>query len=310
MTNYTTNLNELQGLTANQLELAREAAIARVKRIAGDKPTRDQFRREYAPIWDIQLKAGALLFLMLFLISGLHIWQYMTDYAMQTYQPVEGAAGLTIPVHMWAFVHQFGGVFISELGIIFFMVWHNKRTHLRASRKWYLRPLSPFILLAIAAAAMVLIANLSNGENSFVAIIPPLFTMGLSIPLETAIVESDKRKAEIDSRYVEALDKWQKAAHNPEDHPEYQGFLYRAVWEKLISYKANAAYADADRAFKMAAVRRELDKDNWTDAGEHPPAAFFRSETHTSDGPAVITVATERPTNGYRREVYLRGESS
>lgn len=264
----TLTLNEMKQLTIDQYERARSRALDRVKARIGEKPTRRMFEREAAPVATALDWIALIVFAAALAISSLHIVAYMGQQAAASWHAPSNDAGIIISPATWAIIHQIGAILLAESAAILFAVMHSMSSQQRQSRKrfrWFSVPL----LLALVAAAFVLIANLSSGVNLLVSIMPPAFTLGISVRLEALIVESIRRRADVDQRYLDAMAIYEAASADPEQHPEFKRLLQQEVWTALVALKTNEAFRDAPAGFKRAAVFREMSRDTWIDSSDH-----------------------------------------
>lgn len=279
--NDTYQLNELRPLSGSQYDAARAEALKRVQSRVGEKPTRSQFKREYGRLMTILDWIALLVFLAAFVVSSTHIIQLMKAEAANSFEGATGA-GIQVSLNLYTYAHEIGLIALAELSAILFLVMHNLG---QESRQW--KHLSIFGVMALAAAVFVFYANVTSGLNPFIAVLPPLFTLGIGYRLEQIVVETMRRRVEIDSKYTEALGMWEAAQHDPTEHPDYLPFLRRAVWEKLVSYKANRDFLDAPPGFKVQAVQRELQRDTWAGDEKIVPIAL---PVHTNGNGKVEAV--------------------
>lgn len=249
-------LTGLKELTGQQYDAAKARAVERVQTLIGDKPTRRQFKREYAPLWTVLDALAGAIFLAALAISSIHILAYSGHEATNSFATVSQQALLGIQINpgLYGVVHQVGFILLAEAAMLLFFVLFRTR---RGSERWL------SLALALMAMTFVIVANLSSGLNAFLAVLAPAFTIGVGFRLEALVAESLRRNAEIDKRYTDALLTWERAQEDITTHPEYTRLLYSEIWDKLTSLKANAEYRDAPKPFRLAAVQRELQRENW-----------------------------------------------
>lgn len=259
----TLTLNDMKQLSIDQYERARSRALERVKARIGERPTREQFKRELGAIATPLDWIALLVFVAALAISSLHIIHYMGENA--AYSPGQ-QSGIIIDNGTWAVVHQVGAILLAESAAILFMTAHSMSAPARASRHWSIRWISIPLLLALTAAVFVFVANLSSGVGLLIGIMPPLFTLGIAVRLEAIIVEVIRRREQVNTMYLDALDVFEQASADPQLHPQFKQFVKQELWAALIALKANEPFRDAPSGFRAAAVARELQRDEWMDA--------------------------------------------
>lgn len=260
MTTY--DLNTLKPLTIDQYDRAKATALQRVTAHIGDKPTRAQYKREFGRLWTVLDVLAVIVFLAALAVSSLHILTWAGKEAATIYDE-SGMSGWTVDSQTFARVHQAGLIALSEASILLFTVMARLyKTRVR----WVL------LALAMGAAVFVFAANLASGIHSYVAVLIPSFTVGISLRLEALLVETMKQRREVDDKYKAALLVWEQSSHDATKHPDYMPMLRRELWEKLVSLKANKDFADAPPAFKGAAVGRELARELWAYEEHTTPA--------------------------------------
>jgi hypothetical protein len=250
------DISKMKELTTAQMDVARENALQRVKTRIGDKPVRSAYRREFGALWTSLDVLALVIFVAALAISSLHILAYAGKEAASSYDRVAAAAllGIQIDSNLYGVFHQLGFIALSESAMLLFFVLYRSG---RGVERWL------SLALALAAMAFVVVANLSSGLNVFLSLLAPAFTIGIGFRLEALIAENLRRNREVDHNYRAALETWEIASVDPAKHPDYRSILAQEIWQKLMSLKANAPYADAPAHIKRAAVHRELAKQSW-----------------------------------------------
>lgn len=290
MTDYT--LSNLKPLTSTQYDAARQKALARVEARIGQKPTRKQFQREYAPLLTVLDVLALVVFVAALLISTTHILQYVQGQAATAYH-FDGD-GINMTLTDFTSVKQIGAIALAEAAVVLFGTMHALTPKRGAS---VLRHVSFPLVIAALSTLFVFVANISGGGDLLFALLPPVTTLGLSLRMESIVSELLKRRIEIDGKYRAALDVWEAASADPAQHPEFQPLLRAEIWSSLSA--RNRDFADAPMGFRRIAVRRELERETWAYSdGEQPPGE--RVNGHWSDAnplaaaPApTLTLATE-----------------
>lgn len=245
------SISNIKQLNSEQYTRCRENALKLVKRRIGEKPSRKQFEKEYAPILTILDKLAFLVFLSSFAISATHIFIFSGEQANTSYVSAVGTIlGVSIPSFLFGITHQLGFLVLSEASTILFATMAS----LAKGREKYL-----LWFLALCAAGFVLMANLNSNLHPFLGVLTPIFTLGTSTKLKTYFVEKIRRNNEIDAKYHEALEQWQIGTSEPEKHPMYKNLFAAELWSKLSSLKANVDWIAADNETKRLAVLREIE---------------------------------------------------
>lgn len=302
--NYT--LNDLKQLTIKQYDECRESALVRVTKRIGNKPTREQFQRELGRLWSELDIIALVVFIAALAVSSIHIITHMGHLADAAYLTaikssevvIEGVppvipdsintAGMVISRDLFVISHQIALIFLAEGSMILFLVMFGM-----SEKDW--RRLV-YLALALLAGMFVLVANWQSGIGPLESLLAPAFTIGIGLKLEHLIVQVIQRKAEVDSRYLAAMAVYEAATQDPATHPDFKKLLWTEIWQKLVSLKANADFADAPVGFKQAAVKRELQKDQWADQEAAPVTEFSPLEEVSSkptDSPFGSTAHTQ-----------------
>lgn len=246
------SLSDLKPLTSAARDDARVRALRRVQKLAGQRPTRAQFTVEHAPLVGVLDWLAGFVFVSALIISSLNIVAHMGRLAAEAYAPAP--AGIAIPRGTATVIFQVASVPLAEFSMIAFLVAFGMT---RGWRRW------AYLLLAVMATIFILSANLSSHVGTFEAALPAAFTIGTGLRLEALLAEQLKRRAEVQTRYREALSAWERAQVDPSQHPAFPALLREELWAKLVSYAANRGFADAPADFKRAAVQREIDAMRW-----------------------------------------------
>lgn len=265
------NVSDLRPLTTLQFDECKDRARKRVERNIGDKPTRKQFVHELGSLWTALDAIALVVFVMALIVSSVHIITHMGKLAAESYSANQ--AGTIITENAYVGIHQWAMIPLAEGSMILFMVMFGLT---RAGwRRWV------YLVLAGGALLFVAVANWQSGIGTLEALLAPVFTIGIGLKLEHLLVQSIKRKAEVDAAYLQALKVYEAATADSTKHPDYQGYLYNEIWQALMKPKGNQWAIEAPAGFKVAAVRRELERDSWVSA----PAVVteFKAETQPTE---------------------------
>jgi hypothetical protein len=242
------NLSDMKQLTSNQYDDARNKALARVQERIGQKPTRKQFKREFAPLSNVLDIFAVIIFGAAFAVSSEHIAHHIDTL-------VTAAASGTIGLH------QVGYILMAEFSMLLFLVMFGIATDWR---RWV------FLALALIALLFLFNANLQSNIGALESVLPPLFTVGIGFRLEYLIVEQLRRRTAIDDKFQAALNVWEAATQDATKHPEFMPLLRTEIWNALVM--KNKAFADSPIVFRRAAVARELERESW--AKDDTPVAY------------------------------------
>lgn len=268
-------LGDMHPLTSNEYDTVKQTVSERILSRIGDKPSREQFRREYGSVWNTLDIALIIVFIGALAISTQHIFDYVSSIAGNHYLSAPFTTGLRLP-HFWAVsIQQIGALLMAESAMIAFFTYWRVDTHNDTSARKYTHLL---LWLALASAGYVLYVNtfgvgLWYDPTSWLA---PAVTIGIGVRLEQIFSELIQRTAELDQRYTSALSVWERATEDMTTHPDYNRVLYSELWHKLSTKRGNRGdYDDVPVAFKKRAVERELKRDNWVNEIDQPETANF-----------------------------------
>jgi hypothetical protein len=246
------DLSKLKPLTSEQYDAARRKAIERIQARIGERPARKDFHRELGSIFTLLDVLALLVFVPALTVSSVHILQHMGALANASYPTIATySAGTVIGRNLYTAVHQWATVPLAEASMLLFLVMFAM-----SARTWRK---GVFFWLALAAILFVIIANVQSGLGWLESLLPPMFTIGIGLHLESLI------------GYLAALATWEAASKDAAKHPEYVPLLKQEVWARLMALTSNRQFSDAPVAFKHAAVRREMQRDTWAYEGGETP---------------------------------------
>jgi hypothetical protein len=281
----TYTINDLKALTITQYDECRARALERVGKRIGDKPTRQQFQRELGRLWTVLDIIALVVFLPALAVSSIHIISHMGHLAETSYlASTQSSAGTVISRDLFVAVHQWMLIPLAEGSMILFLVMFGMSR--KGWRRWV------YFALAMLAGVFVLVANWQSGIGLLESLLAPAFTIGIGLKLEHLIVQTIRRKEEVDSRYLAALGVYEAATQDATQHPDYPPLLKQEIWQQLVKPKANAPFVDAPAGFKHLAVKRELEKDQWAHNEAAPVTEFDPLEEvskQPSDTPFGLT---------------------
>lgn len=280
-------LAQLKGLSTDQYDRCRESALRRVQARIGNKPERKHFERELGSLWTVLDVIALIVFAAALTISSVHIITHMGQLADASYkQLTQATTGTQIGADLYTAVHQWGAIFMAEGSMILFAVLFGLTR--KTSRRWI------FAALAAVAAVFVIVANWQSNVGALESIMPAIFTLGIGFHVERLIVATMRRREEVTTQYLKALNTWDVASVDATRHPDYLPMLRQELWQKLASLAANKTYLDAPAPLKIEAVNRELSRELWA----YGDAIALPATTYNLSPPRVETsevAATSNP---------------
>lgn len=254
-------LSLLRPLTLSQYDDCKVSTVNRVKKLIGEKPERKKMQRDMGPLLNPLDWLAIVVFIAAFLISSLHILTHIGSLSKMIYR--EQNFGISISENFSIITHQVGFIFLAESSMLLFMTTY--RISLRRSAKLWQKILNVYLVLSLTAMVFIILANFSAGLTFLESLMPPIFTIGLSLNLERLIVELLDRRITINQKYQTAISTWEQSVEDPTQFPNYKQMLIREIWERLSKMKDNHEAADATTRQKIIAVNRELQRDAWAD---------------------------------------------
>lgn len=261
------NLSDLRQLTTLQFDECKDRAVKRVERHLGEKPTRAHFQRELGRLWTALDVLAVIVFIPALLLSSIHIVTHVGALSGAAFDGLrQASSGTVFGRDLFVAAHQWLLIPLAEGSMILFLVMFGVSRD--GWRRW------TYLLLAALAVVFVLAANLSSGLGILESVLAPAFTIGIGLKLEHLILQYLKRSSEVTKKYLEALATWEAATADATAHPDYKPFLMNELWAALMKPKTNQWAIEAQPGFKLAAVLRELERENWTHGATLPVAEF------------------------------------
>lgn len=276
------NLSDLKPLTTLQFDTCKDLAVKRVERHLGEKPSRAQFQRELGRLWTVLDLLALVVFIPALLISSIHIVTHVGALSSAAFDGLNQAgSGTVLGKDLFVAAHQWLLIPLAEGSMILFLVMFGVSRD--GWRRWV------YFLLAALAVVFVLAANLSSGLGLLESVLAPAFTIGIGLKLEHLILQYLKRSTEVTKKYLEALATWEAATADATQHPDYLPYLMNELWAALMKPKGNQWAMEAPPGFKLAAVRRELGRENWTHGNVEPVAEFTAEAQQEEVKPAAAS---------------------
>ncbi len=261
------NLSDLRQLTTLQFDECKDRAVKRVERHLGEQPTRAHFQRELGRLWTVLDLLAVIVFIPALLISSIHIVTHVGALSGAAFDGLrQASSGTVLGRDLFVAAHQWLLIPLAEGSMILFLVMFGVSRD--GWRRW------TYFLLAALAVVFVLAANLSSGLGLLESVLAPAFTIGIGLKLEHLILQYLKRSSEVTKKYLEALATWEAATADATAHPDYRPFLMNEIWAALMKPKTNQWAIEAQPGFKVAAVMRELERENWTHGTVAPQLQF------------------------------------
>lgn len=276
------NLSDLRQLTTLQFDECKDRAIKRVERHLGERPTRAKFQRELGRLWTVLDVLAVVVFIPALLISSIHIVTHVGALSSAAFDGLNQAtSGTILGRDLYVAAHQWLLIPLAEGSMILFLVMFGVSRD--GWRRWV------YFLLAGLAVVFVLAANLSSGLGLLESVLAPAFTIGIGLKLEHLILQYLKRSAEVTKKYLEALAIWEAATADATQAVDYKPYLMNEIWAALMKPKGNQWAVEAPSGFKVAAVMRELERENWTH-GTVAPQLEFTAPTPEEVQPVEVSV--------------------
>lgn len=264
-------LNDLRGLTTIQRDECKQKAESRVKRQMGERPTRARFQRELGRLWTVLDLLALVVFIPALLISSIHIITHVGKLSSQAFDTLtQTGAGTVLYKDLFVAAHQWLLIPLAEGSMILFLVMFGVSRD--GWRRWV------YFLLASLAVLFVLTSNLSSGLGLLESVLAPAFTIGIGLKLEHLIMQYLKRSQAVTQKYLEALTVWEAATADATQHPLYKPYLMNELWLALMKPKGNQWAIEASPGFKLAAVEREMAREDWTRGGIQLETTYEPSE--------------------------------
>jgi hypothetical protein len=213
---------------------------------------------------------AVVVFIPSLLISSIHIVTHVGALSSAAFDHLnQSTSGTILSRDLFVAAHQWLLIPLAEGSMILFLVMFGVSRD--GWRRWV------YFFLATLAVVFVLAANLSSGLGLLESVLAPAFTIGIGLKLEHLIMQYLKRSNEVSKKYLEALAIWEATTADATQAPDYKPYLMNELWAALLKPKGNQWAVEAPSGFKLAAVNRELERENWTH-GAVVPVIEFQSE--------------------------------
>lgn len=267
-------LSNTKKLSNDQYDKARELARERVRN-NNPEPRKSDFEEEHDRVWRVEDLPIMILFVALFFLSGVHVFQTIGEIAVSVYASTPVHAGIYLRNSAFIIAHQVGFTMLAEFSMLGFMILMGLKPAYTNSHGQYIDPLGYkrkiFIVLVIASMAFTVWANVESGLPVPIAVLIPAITIGVGFYIEQKIVDVTLRRRRVLREFRKAASLFKEVQVNPESDPEWKKIFYNEVYQRLMSLKANKEWAnsfegDVPPELKAAIVTREINgRENWID---------------------------------------------
>jgi len=270
-------------LTQNEYENSKVKAERVILKRIGDRPTKDEFKRENKTSSLPVLVLITIVFLSVYVFSVIEQWRFM-GYESSRLLEADSASYLGIPLNksIVAWIFQITVSTMTEFAMILFMVqWRlqtknrgkvqfTKGKALNGLLNWLTQFFNTYFLLAILSMMIVLYINITSGMFILIGVAVPLFTIGLGLGIEEYISEYIIEQDRIYSDYTTEYNLWGEVSKDPTKHPSWKSVLYQSIWDSIV--QKNKRYSgvfemDVAGNWKALAVEKELERDDWSTKG-------------------------------------------
>lgn len=273
----------IQPLSLAQYEQCKTRAVSIIQRQIGDEPEKQSYLKANNPITFRGILLTSLLILVFIgalIPSSLHIVTHMTNQLSN----VDIRYGLSISNSFYYYAHQLGYILLAESSLLIFTITHA----LKEDKPSILGVrLSLNLFLAIFAACFILYANLNAGIGFFESILPPIFTIGGGLIIESIITERAKNNGRAYQDWLNAYQDWDYYRKNPEKHDNYERIFNQAIWNSLVALPKNSSEElnNLSAQEKRNLVMQERSRDLWSD---------FNAEQIVIQKPEVLKLPTPK----------------
>jgi len=282
-------LSNIRPLTQEERQIAYAAAQEAVNRAVGERPQRDLFNQYAALRFPPSVTRLITVLCIVLLLAA------FTPSAIRLYVIGSETFGAAVPDDRAAVAVGIATVLTAEIGqVVFSLALATLGTTRSARRLLYI---SMGIATAIALVGNVQVALPGHMHSPFAwleAIAPPLMVLSTAYVLKEQMLVAIEQRHANERAYQDAINSWQLATLNPENHARWMQFYANALRDALR--KSNSRKREVldllTTADWRALVYRELQADQWyeqpTLAAEMVEGA---PEVSAEARPLVLTVS-------------------
>lgn len=268
--------SQIRPLTQEKRQDAIAAAQQAVIRAVGDRHTASRYPQSVTRLINVLC---IVLLLAAFTPSAIRLFVI----GSQTF-------GAAVPSDVAKIAVGIATVLTAEIGqVVFSLALATLGTTRSARRLLYA---SMGMATAIALVGNVQVALPGHHTSPFAwleSIAPPLLVLSTAYVLKEQLLESIETRHANERAYQEAVNLWQAATANPENHPQWMQFYANALRDAIrkTNSRRKDALASLNTGDWRALVYRELQADNWY----AEPTVELVSEDQTSE----VTEVEDRP---------------
>lgn len=329
-------LSHLKPLNPNQVQDIKDKASKMVLSVLGEPPDRAKYEQHigeppqpprppqkdhwwqvfYGWGQDMNLfdRIGLVMLVVVSMITVTHFVEFGFDVASATYE--EPTMGIIFPIATVVIMTQTAMFFLTELGAIFFLMFHRISVY-RADRAnknlslWakFSVPLS-WVCAGISLVVNVLAFLKYDTTNIFqvgvlvvigVMVVAVVLTLGHSFAdkivdrmierdeqrefYEKQLIEYGEFRQQMLQQYANDMDEWQRFSRNPEDHPEYRRKVLAFIKEWYVGHinrsrKLPFSIDDcSEKVFRFVAAREYANQFQTRDEEMQQMIDFFTERT-------------------------------
>ena len=252
--------SEIKPLTQEQRQTARDNAQNAVMRAVGERPLRENFDRHTASHYPPSVTKLINILCIVLLLAA------FTPSAIRLFIIGSETFGVAVPDNLAKVAVGIATVLTAEIGqVVFSLALATLGTTSSARRLLYT---SMGIATAIALVGNVQVALPRHIHSPFAwleAIVPPLLVLSTAYVLKEQLLESIEMRHANERAFQEAVNDWQTATANPENHPHWMQFYANALRDSIrkVNNRRKDALASLNTADWRALVYRELQADSW-----------------------------------------------
>lgn len=253
-------LSQIRPLTQVQRQDAYAAGQQAVMRSVGERPLREHFDRHTASRYPQAVTRLINVLCVMLLLAA------FTPSAIRLFVIGSQTFGAAIPDNLAMLAVGAATVLTAEIGqVVFSLALATLGTTRSARRLLYA---SMGIATAIALVGNVQVALPGHMHSPFAwleAIAPPLLVLSTAYVLKEQLLESIEARHANERAYQEAVNLWQAATADPENHPGWMQFYANALRDAIRrkNSRRKDALTSLNTGHWRALVYRELQADNW-----------------------------------------------
>lgn len=255
------NITQIQPLTQDQRQNAKDAALLALKRNLGQEPERDSFSEYSASKYPRYITWTIIGLCVALLLSA------FTPSALRLFRIGSVEFANSIPEAGSIFAVGIATVLTAEIAqVVFSLAFAVVQNANRTQRGWLLFMAS--IATAIALVGNVTVANPHDLFTWLEALAPPLLVLGTAYVLKEQWLNAIHQRHANEIAYQVAVTEWKQLTSNLEQHAEWMHYYANALWDAIRKgqgrgKRAKEMLATLTVADRRALVYRELQSEKW-----------------------------------------------